>query len=139
MRNPSEEIKQRYLAGPGRKFNITAFSQDFHYDSLDLDRANGAIRDAAHAYSKDGGLAVLWGNLAEKGSVVAIASGALTKVEGPGLSLQLDKPEDVALLKIDGEWHGVWQTATPDAPIPAPLQALCRHWTKLALPAHLAR
>ena len=76
---------------------------------------------------------------AEKGSVVAIASGALTKVEGPGLSLQLDKPEDVALLKIDGEWHGVWQTATPDAPIPAPLQALCRHWTKLALPAHLAR
>lgn len=60
-------------------------------------------------------------------------------MEGPGLSLQLDKPEDVALLKIDGEWHGVWQTATPDAPIPAPLQALCRHWTKLALPAHLAR
>ena len=75
---------------------------------------------------------------AEKGEVVAVAAGAFRKVEGPGLSLRLDEPEDVALLKIGGEWHGVWQTAMPEKPVPAALQALCRHWTKLALPAHFA-
>ena len=87
MRNPSEEIKQRYLAGPGRKFNITAFSQDFHYDSLDLDRANGAIRDAAHAYSKDGGLAVLYGNLAVDGCIVKTAGvdESILKFTGPAV------------------------------------------------------
>ena len=63
-----------------------------------------------------------------------MAAGALRKVEGPGLSLALDEPEDVALLKINGEWHGVWQTATPEKPVPAALQAVCRHWIKLALP-----
>ncbi len=86
-KNPPEEIKNRYLAGPGRKFNITAFSQDFHYDSLDLDRAGGSIRDAAHAYSKDGGLAVLYGNLALDGCIVKTAGvdESILKFTGPAI------------------------------------------------------
>lgn len=73
MQNPSEEVKQRYLAGPARKFNLTAFSQNTFYESHDLDREKGAIRDAAHAYTKDGGLAVLYGNLALDGCIVKTA------------------------------------------------------------------
>ncbi len=76
---------------------------------------------------------------AENGQVVALAAGGLRRVAGPGLALALDRPEDVALLKIGGEWHGVWQTADAKGPIPAPLAALTTHWTRLVLPSHLAR
>src|SRR5690606_20102419 len=51
----------------------TAFSQDTRWESLDIDRANGCIRDYEHAYSKDGGLAVLYGNIAERGCIVKTA------------------------------------------------------------------
>ena len=71
--NPSEDVKQRYLAGPAKQFNLTAFSQNTFYDSHDLDREKGAIRDAEHAYTKDGGLAVLYGNLAVDGCIVKTA------------------------------------------------------------------
>jgi hypothetical protein len=53
--------------------------------------------------------------------------------------LALDRPEDVVLLKIDGEWHGIWQTADANGPVPAPLAALTAHWMRLVLPSHLAR
>ena len=121
MRNPSEEIKQRYLAGPGRKFNITAFSQNSHYDSLDLDRANGAIRDAAHAYSKDGGLAVLYGNLAVDGCIVKTAGvdESILKFTGPAVVFEsqddavkgiLDpnrvKAGDVVVIRYEGPKGG---------------------------------
>ena len=76
---------------------------------------------------------------AENGQVTALAAGGLRRVAGPGLSLALDRPEDVVLLKIDGEWHGIWQTADADGPIPAPLAALTPHWMRLILPSHLAR
>lgn len=72
-RNPSDEVKQRYLAAPARKFNLVAFSQNTFYESHDLDREKGAIRDMAHAYTKDGGLAVLYGNLALNGCIVKTA------------------------------------------------------------------
>ena len=71
--NPSEDVKQRYLAGPAKQFNLTAFSQNTFYDSHDLDREKGAIRGAEHAYTKDGGLAVLYGNLAVDGCIVKTA------------------------------------------------------------------
>lgn len=71
--NPSEDVKQRYLAGSAKQFNLTAFSQNTFYDSHDLDREKGAIRDAEHAYTKDGGLAVLYGNLAVDGCIVKTA------------------------------------------------------------------
>ncbi len=66
-------IKQLFLAAPGGVPTQVAFSQNKRFDSLDSDRANGCIRDYEHAYSKDGGLAVLYGNLAEKGCIVKTA------------------------------------------------------------------
>ena len=120
MKNPTEEIKNRYLAGPGRKFNITAFSQDFHYDSLDLDRANGAIRDGAHAYSKDGGLAVLYGNLAIDGCIVKTAGvdESILKFTGPAIVFESQeeavegilgnkvKAGDVVVIRYEGPKGG---------------------------------
>ena len=58
---------------PARVPSLRAFSQDAHYETLDLDRAAGCIRDVAHAYSQDGGLAVLHGNLAREGCIVKTA------------------------------------------------------------------
>ena len=68
-----EEAKRIYTSAPANKFNITLGSQNACYDTLDTDRANGCIRDLAHAYSKDGGLAVLKGNIAQDGCVVKTA------------------------------------------------------------------
>jgi len=62
-----------FLAAPGGVPTQTAFSQNRRYEALDMDRAKGVIRDAAHAFSKDGGLAVLFGNLAEDGCIVKTA------------------------------------------------------------------
>ena len=62
-----------YRASPGGVPTQEAFSQSRRFDSLDLDRDAGCIRDQAHAYSRDGGLAVLFGNLAEKGCIVKTA------------------------------------------------------------------
>jgi len=66
-------VKKMFTAGPAGIPTQTAFSQDTRWDSLDLDRANGCIRDYEHAYSKDGGLAVLYGNIAERGCIVKTA------------------------------------------------------------------
>lgn len=118
--NPSEEVKNRYLAGPGKKFNITAFSQDFHYDSLDLDRKTGAIRDGEHAYSKDGGLAVLYGNLAIDGCIVKTAGvdESILKFTGPAIVFESQeeavegilgnkvKAGDVVVIRYEGPKGG---------------------------------
>lgn len=69
----SGEAKQFYLAAPGGKFNLVMGSQDARYAELDTDRAKGCIRDVAHAYYADGGLAVLYGNIALRGSIVKTA------------------------------------------------------------------
>jgi dihydroxy-acid dehydratase len=63
----------RALAAPGGVRTIKAFSQDKYYDDADLDAENGCIREAEHAYSADGGLAVLHGNIAEDGCIVKTA------------------------------------------------------------------
>lgn len=62
-----------YRAAPGGIPTQVAFSQNKRYQSLDLDRDGGCVRDKAHAYSQDGGLAVLYGNLAEEGCIVKTA------------------------------------------------------------------
>lgn len=62
-----------YTSAPANKFNIELGSQNTYYQALDADRANGCIRDLEHAYSKDGGLAVLKGNIAQDGCVVKTA------------------------------------------------------------------
>jgi dihydroxy-acid dehydratase len=72
-REVDDQARQRYLAGPGGVPSLQAFSQDKRWPDLDLDRANGCIRDMAHAYSRDGGLAVLYGNLAQDGCIVKTA------------------------------------------------------------------
>jgi dihydroxy-acid dehydratase len=72
-RTPEERAKTRYLAAPGGVPTQVAFSQARRWPELDLDRSRGCIRDLAHAYSRDGGLAVLYGNLAEQGCIVKTA------------------------------------------------------------------
>ena len=64
---------KKYASAPGGKFNLTLGSQDNYYEELDTDRIHGCIRDLEHAYSKDGGLAVLKGNIAQDGCVVKTA------------------------------------------------------------------
>jgi dihydroxy-acid dehydratase len=73
MRAPDGAVKNFYRAAPGGIATTLAFSQSMHYPALDDDRASGCIRDLAHAYSQDGGLAVLHGNLAENGCIVKTA------------------------------------------------------------------
>ena len=74
-----------YYSAPARKFNIKLGSQATYYKELDTDRAEGCIRDLAHAYSKDGGLAVLKGNIAQDGCVVKTAGvdESIWKFTGP--------------------------------------------------------
>ncbi len=71
--NVKEEALAKYKSAPGGKFCITMGAQNSSYKELDTDRANGCIRDVEHAYSKDGGLAVLKGNIAIDGCVVKTA------------------------------------------------------------------
>ena len=73
MAGPDERTRNFYLAAPGGKRTIEPYSQSNRYPSLDTDRVGGVIRDAEHAYSPDGGLAVLYGNIAEKGGIVKTA------------------------------------------------------------------
>ena len=71
-RSTDEDVKTFYSAAPGNVPTQEAFSQNKRWD-LDLDKVNGCIHDIEHAYSKDGGLAVLYGNIAEDGCVVKTA------------------------------------------------------------------
>ncbi|CAM5519618.1 dihydroxy-acid dehydratase [Streptomyces xanthochromogenes] len=85
--SPSAEAVELWHAAPGCVRSATAFSQSERWDTLDTDAAEGCIRDAAHAYSKDGGLAVLRGNLAEDGCVVKTAGvdESIWTFEGPAV------------------------------------------------------
>jgi dihydroxy-acid dehydratase len=73
MRGDQPAPRERFLAAPGGIPTQVAFSQSSLWPDLDLDRAGGCIRDLEHAYSRDGGLAVLYGNLAEQGCIVKTA------------------------------------------------------------------
>ncbi|MQA40179.1 dihydroxy-acid dehydratase [Rugamonas aquatica] len=72
-RSDDPAVHQLFRAAPGGVPTQVAFSQSERYDALDTDRSTGCIRDKAHAYSQDGGLAVLYGNLAENGCIVKTA------------------------------------------------------------------
>ena len=84
-RNPSDEVKHFYMAGPAGIPSQVAFSQNTRWPSLDVDRAEGCIRSFDHAFSKEGGLAVLRGNIALDGCVVKTAGvdDSLLVFEGP--------------------------------------------------------
>lgn len=71
--SPTAEAEDLYKSAPGNKFNLVMGSQNSMYKELDTDRASGCIRDVEHAYTKDGGLAILKGNIALNGCVVKTA------------------------------------------------------------------
>ena len=81
----SEEAEKVYSCAPANRFSIQMGSQSTYYKELDRDRANGCIRDLSHAYSQDGGLAVLKGNIAERGCVIKTAGidASLYRFKGP--------------------------------------------------------
>jgi len=80
-----ERIEDIYSAAPGGGFNLKMGSQDTRYTEFDLDRSTGCIRNIENAYSKDGGLGVLTGNIAQQGSIVKTAgvSESVMVFEGP--------------------------------------------------------
>ena len=71
--NPEKAAEDLYKSAPGNKFNLVMGSQNSSYATLDTDRENGCIRSMEHAYTKDGGLAILKGNIALNGCVVKTA------------------------------------------------------------------
>ncbi len=80
-----QEADRIYQSAPGRRFSTQMGSQNERWGTLDTDRTDGCIRDIAHAYTKDGGLAVLYGNIAEDGCVVKTAGvdPSIWKFRGP--------------------------------------------------------
>ncbi|MDH2380095.1 dihydroxy-acid dehydratase [Bradyrhizobium sp. CER78] len=120
VRTTSDKVRNFYRAAPGGVPTQEAFSQDRRFDEVDLDREKGVIRGAAHAYSKDGGLAVLFGNLAEDGCIVKTAGvdQSILKFSGPARIFESQdasveailtnkvKAGDVVLIRYEGPRGG---------------------------------
>ncbi|MEU2428863.1 dihydroxy-acid dehydratase [Streptomyces sp. NPDC007861] len=101
--SPSTEAVELWHAAPGCVRSATAFSQSERWDSLDVDAEGGCIRSVEHAYSKDGGLAVLKGNLAVDGCVVKTAGvdESIWTFEGPAVVCESqDEAVDKILSKV---------------------------------------
>jgi dihydroxy-acid dehydratase len=98
-RTNSKSVRDFFLAAPGGVPTQVAFSQDRRWDDLDLDRAKGVIRSAETPFSKDGGLAVLSGNIAEQGCIVKTAGvdESILKFAGPAIVFE---SQDAAVLGI---------------------------------------
>ena len=119
-RNPSPEVLKFFQAGPAGIPTQTAFSQNTRWDSVDDDRANGCIRSLENAYSTDGGLAVLYGNIALDGCVVKTAGvdESVLVFEGPAYICESQddavadilaekvKPGDVVVIRYEGPKGG---------------------------------
>ena len=101
--NTSDEVKKFFLATPGGKRTIEAFSQDNYYQEADSDRASGCIRDKEHAYSQDGGLAVLYGNLALDGCIVKTAGVDSSALKFVGPAIVYESQEDAVEGILGGE------------------------------------
>lgn len=97
------DAERIYRSAPGRKFSTVMGSQDEQWDSLDTDRSAGCIRDIEHAYTKDGGLAVLFGNIAQDGCVVKTAGvdPSIWKFSGP--AKVFDSQEDACEAILGGK------------------------------------
>lgn len=83
-----------YHSAPGHRFSTQMGSQDEKWDSLDTDRVNGCVRDIQHAYTKDGGLGVLFGNIAQDGCVVKTAGVDKSLWHFSGPAVVFDSQED---------------------------------------------
>ena len=88
--NVTDKAINKYKSAPARQFNLVMGSQECYFDTLDTDRANGCIRDLNHAYTKDGGLGVLKGNIALDGCVIKTAGvdESIWKFSGPAKVFQ---------------------------------------------------
>ncbi|CAM5193576.1 dihydroxy-acid dehydratase [Bosea thiooxidans] len=116
----SEAVRSFYSAAPGGVPTQTAFSQERRFEELDLDREAGVIRSAEHAYSKDGGLAVLFGNIALDGCIVKTAGvdASILKFSGPAVIFESQdaavdgilnrkvNPGDIVLIRYEGPRGG---------------------------------
>jgi dihydroxy-acid dehydratase len=116
----SESVRKFFMAAPGNVPTQVAFSQERRFEELDTDRATGCIRDLAHAYSKDGGLAVLSGNIALDGCIVKTTGvdESILKFEGPARIFESQdaaveailgnkiKPGDVVVVRYEGPRGG---------------------------------
>ena len=114
------EAIELWHAAPGGARTTQAYSQSNRWESLDLDRENGCIRDIEHAYTRDGGLAVLWGNLARDGAVVKTAGvdESIWRFSGPAVVFESQeeavegilgdkvKPGDVVIVRYEGPKGG---------------------------------
>ncbi|MDP3030641.1 MAG: dihydroxy-acid dehydratase, partial [Rhodocyclaceae bacterium] len=119
-RNSDKSVHDFYRAAPGGVPSQTAFSQSRRYPTLDLDRQGGVIRDKAHAFSQDGGLAVLSGNIARNGCIVKTAGvdDSILKFSGPARVFESQedavtailadqvKPGDVVVIRYEGPKGG---------------------------------
>ncbi len=119
-RTKSESVRKFFMAAPGGVPTQTAFSQDRRWESLDLDRTKGAIRSVENAFSKDGGLAVLKGNLALEGCIVKTAGvdESILKFTGPAVVFESQdtavagilngevKAGDVVVIRYEGPRGG---------------------------------
>ncbi|PWR24244.1 dihydroxy-acid dehydratase [Zavarzinia aquatilis] len=101
-RQPSEDVLTLFSAAPGGVPTQVAFSQDKRFPDLDLDREAGVIRDVGHAFSKDGGLAVLYGNIALDGCIVKTAGvdASILTFSGPA---RIFESQDAAVEGILGD------------------------------------
>jgi dihydroxy-acid dehydratase len=118
--SPSEVAVELFHAAPGCRRSASAFSQSERWESLDLDAAAGCIRDLDHAYSTDGGLAILYGNIAERGCVVKTAGvdESILVFSGPAVVVESQeeaveailgngvKPGDVVVIRYEGPRGG---------------------------------
>jgi len=101
QRTADEAVRDFYRAAPGGVPTIEAFSQASRWKALDVDRSGGTIRDAAHPFSQDGGLAVLYGNLAEDGCIVKTAGVDASNLRFTG-SARVFESQDAAVTGILG-------------------------------------
>jgi dihydroxy-acid dehydratase len=119
-RSEDREVQEFFRAGPAGIRTQTAFSQSCRYTELDVDRKTGCIRSREHAYSQDGGLAVLYGNLAERGCIVKTAGvdKSILKFSGPAVVIESQdaaveailsgrvKAGDVVVIRYEGPRGG---------------------------------
>ncbi|HST40264.1 MAG TPA: dihydroxy-acid dehydratase [Conexibacter sp.] len=99
---PSEVAVELFHAAPGCRRSATAFSQSERWESLDVDAADGCIHDVEHAYSQDGGLAILYGNIAERGCVVKTAGVDESILRFSGPAVVVESQDDAVDLILRG-------------------------------------
>ncbi|MDO9356623.1 MAG: dihydroxy-acid dehydratase, partial [Solirubrobacteraceae bacterium] len=118
--SPSERATELFHAAPGCVRSATAFSQSERWESLDVDASDGCIHDIEHAHSKDGGLAILYGNIAERGCVVKTAGvdESILTFSGPAMVVESQddavdailsgrvKEGDVVVIRYEGPRGG---------------------------------